>query len=154
MITRARVEDAIAYASASIPNENDCRFGDASPIRIPDEERRGVRNAIEGLVASSVDLACADVIEWQRSTFPVEAREDALAMARKLSEECLELCEAVALERSLCDVAAELADVLIVAIGLADGQGIDLASEIRAKLEINKRRRYVRSEDGTYSHER
>jgi len=97
---------------------------------------------------------CADVIEWQRETFPREAREDALAMARKLSEECLELCEAIALERPLCDVAAELADVMIVAIGLADGQGIDLASEIRAKLAINKRRTYRRDDDGTYSHER
>ena len=101
-----------------------------------------------------MDDVCAAVIEWQRATFPREAREDALAMARKLSEECLELCEAVALERQPDEVAAELADVVIVALGLADGQGIDLASEIRAKLEVNKLRTYRRDDDGTYSHER
>lgn len=46
--------------------------------------------------------------------------------------------------------AEELADVLIYALGMAEIAGVDLESALVKKVEKNKRRVYVRREDGTW----
>ena len=49
------------------------------------------------------------------------------------------------------ELAEELADVAIYLLGFAEMNGIDLEPAILAKIEKNRRRKYVQREDGTYT---
>ncbi len=49
------------------------------------------------------------------------------------------------------ELAEEMADVAIYLLGFAQMNNVDLESAILAKIEKNRRRKYVQREDGTYT---
>ena len=49
------------------------------------------------------------------------------------------------------DIAEEMADVAIYLLGFAEMVGVDLEPAILAKIEKNRRRKYIQREDGTYT---
>lgn len=83
-----------------------------------------------------------EIVEWADSVFPERRPESALL---KLFEEVGELV------KDPSD-GSEYADICIMMFDLANMYKIDLAAEIRAKIEINKRRNWAKSKTGTLQH--
>ena len=75
-----------------------------------------------------------DIAEWQRKTFPASDDE---SKYHHLREETRELWEAMAIGIGL---GKELADCVILLIGIADNRNIDIQKEIIDKMKINKNR--------------
>lgn len=93
--------------------------------------------------AESLDVLAEEVRRWQHATFP---RATPASAARHLLKEAREL------DAAPTD-AEEIADVLLLIIGVADAAGVDLAAAARAKLEINKTRSWgVPDADGVVEH--
>jgi NTP pyrophosphatase (non-canonical NTP hydrolase) len=86
----------------------------------------------------------AEIAEWADSVVP--NRTPLSVIAKMLGE----VGELIASER-MSDP-SELADVMILALDLAHLQGIDAAEAIRAKLEVNRKRRWVVSDNGCAQH--
>lgn len=70
--------------------------------------------------------------EWQKQTFPFSTRESKF---EHLLEEVAEL------SYDLSD-GAEMADIVILLLGIADSQNINLADELKKKFEILKNRKW------------
>lgn len=93
----------------------------------------------------SLESLFEEVRQWQRKTFPTAT---AKSVAKHLSKEAEEL---------LADPTelSELADVFILAIGVADQLGADIFDVIECKLEINKEREWGEpDEHGVIEHVR
>ena len=70
--------------------------------------------------------------EWQRSTFPASTHESKF---KHLLKEIKEL------EENMAD-GTEMADIIMLVVGMADIQGIDISSKLQEKFEINKQRKW------------
>jgi hypothetical protein len=91
----------------------------------------------------SLETLFEEIQVWQRETFP---RATALSAANHLVREAKELLEDPS-------ELSELADVIILAVGVADQLGIDIEEVVRIKLEINKERVWGEpDEDGVVEH--
>lgn len=104
----------------------------------------------------------ADVVSWQRETFGF-GMDRGEAMAHHLAEEAEELVEsagwlvetaseqgedvAARLASGRVHLAGELADVLILAAGVAAEFGVDLAAAVEAKLAKNRKRTWLRPDE-------
>ena len=86
----------------------------------------------------------AEIAEWADSVVP--NRTPLSVIAKMLGE----VGELIASER-MSDP-SELADVMILAIDLAHLQGIDAAEAVRAKLEINRSRKWKVADNGCAQH--
>lgn len=85
----------------------------------------------------SLERVFEDVRRWQHKTFP---KATAKSATHHLSREARELLLDMEHEKSLEDVASELADVIILSVGIADQLGVDIERIVGEKLEINKKR--------------
>ncbi|HEV2734883.1 MAG TPA: dATP/dGTP pyrophosphohydrolase domain-containing protein [Longimicrobiaceae bacterium] len=83
-----------------------------------------------GLGRRSLDDLLADVVAWQRETFPVATPASVVEHLRR---------EVAELVNDPHD-AMEQADALFLLAGLAAHTGVDLADAVRRKLEINRAR--------------
>jgi NTP pyrophosphatase (non-canonical NTP hydrolase) len=86
----------------------------------------------------------AEIAGWADSVVP--NRTPLSVIAKMLGE----VGELIASER-MSDP-SELADVLILALDLAHLQGIDAAEAVRAKLEVNKSRKWRIADNNTAQH--
>lgn len=84
----------------------------------------------------------ADIVEWADATFPARNASSALL---KLFEEVGELVKDPS-------SGPEYADICIMLFDLANMHGVDLAEAIRAKMEINRGRRWEITSLGTLHH--
>lgn len=83
-----------------------------------------------------------EIVQWADSVFPSRTPQSALL---KLFEEIGELVKDPA-------DGGEYADIVIMMLDLADMHHIDLAAEVRAKIEINRNRNWAKSKTGTLQH--
>jgi hypothetical protein len=115
-----------------------------------------------------IELAC-EIAEWHEQTFP-DATEDGQIL--KLSEEFTEWREAGQDFDNREEKYAELADILIVAgvlefrydnamgkfifddiiEGLYLNDSIVVLNAVQTKMEINRRRKWIKLPDGRYKH--
>lgn len=115
-----------------------------------------------------IELAC-EIAEWHEQTFP-DASEDGQIL--KLSEEFTEWLELKQNAASWEEQYKEIADVLIVAgvlefrydnamgkfifddiiEGLYLNDSIVVLNEVQTKMEINRRRKWIKLPDGRYKH--
>ncbi len=94
---------------------------------------------------AEVNKLFEDVHEWQLATFPKATRE---SKYKHLQKEMLELGEDLSNPK-------EIADCLLLLIGIACIQGYDPAVLIRQKLAINKARKWGKPDaDGVVEHVR
>lgn len=75
---------------------------------------------------------------WSRETFGKPSSN--LRIAIRANEEMAELLRALAIDDTNPKAASEIADVLIVLYGVAEGLGVHLATEVNRKMAINRRR--------------
>jgi len=89
-----------------------------------------------------------DVAQWQDKTFPGQTIEQKITHLKK---ELVELAQA---PRD----ASEQADVLILVVGIFATCGAksprDVLAAAHAKHEINKLRRWIAQDDGTWAHDK
>lgn len=115
-----------------------------------------------------IELAC-EIAEWHEQTFP-DATEDSQVL--KLSEEFTEWRESKQNANSWDEQYKEIADVLIVAAvlefrydnamgkyifndiieGLYMNDSKTVLNAIKDKMEINRRRKWIKLPDGRYKH--
>jgi NTP pyrophosphatase (non-canonical NTP hydrolase) len=89
------------------------------------------------------------IAEWAEEAFgPVS---DYSALVKRASLELIELEQAV-YDGSKDEIANEIADVMILLYRLAELNKIDLAAAINKKMTINRKRRWLKSGDGTGRH--
>lgn len=88
-------------------------------------------------MTEGLEAALSDVLAWSRATFP---DREALPTAVHLRREAAELCAALARGES---AAEELADVVILAVALADCLHVDLAEVVTCKLVLLTTRRWA-----------
>lgn len=92
-----------------------------------------IRNAVEDkLRERSLERLLEEVVSWQKQVFTQATSQ---SRAEHLYREAKEL-------RDDPSDAQEMADVLFLLAGLADGEGVDLAAAVRTKLAINKAREW------------
>jgi NTP pyrophosphatase (non-canonical NTP hydrolase) len=83
--------------------------------------------------------------EWQRATFPPSTAASKLAHLRK---------ELVELEAAPTD-AGEIADCIMLLVGVASLAGVDVQQALEDKLAVNKQRRWGEPDaDGVVEHVR
>jgi Protein of unknown function (DUF550) len=81
--------------------------------------------------------------EWQLQTFP---QSTALSKLTHLKKEIIEL------EQNPADP-YEMADIIMLVCGMASIQGIDIATALETKFEVNKNRKWgIPDKDGVVSH--
>ena len=97
-----------------------------------------------------VDLTLQqEVTGWANELFP---NRDIHGCVHKLTaEEFPEFLMAVS-ENDMIGAKGEIADVLFMLFDIASFLGIDVEQAVREKLEINKRRKWEKTEAGTYKH--
>ena len=91
---------------------------------------------------NEIRLLTDEIVEWADSVFPNRTPQSALL---KLFEEIGELVKDPA-------DGGEYADIMIMMFDLANMHRIDLAAEVRAKIEINRSRVWAKSKTGTLQH--
>lgn len=93
----------------------------------------------------TIEKIAVEVVEWQGKQFP---HSNPAGFAAHLLDEANELVEEPT-------SAEEMADILMLLVGLASICGVDLAAELRRKLEINKARKWGDADErGVVSHVR
>jgi len=81
----------------------------------------------------------SEIIEWQEDVFSAATAQ---AVQDKLEEEAYELWSALYNMEGIGATADEIADVFIVACRWCKMNGMDIESVIRAKMEINRGRKF------------
>lgn len=89
------------------------------------------------------------IADWGRETFG-DAKPRTLALRAR--EELDELIQAIEAKDSDDDIVIEAADVTILLHRLAGTLGTELAEAVNTKMEINRKREWVKSGDGTGQH--
>lgn len=85
----------------------------------------------------------ADLGKWQKATFPQSTHESKF---KHLLKEVKEL------EQDMTD-GIEMADIVMLIVGMAEVQGIDLSAKLAEKFEINKNRKWgTPDKDGVVHH--
>ena len=80
------------------------------------------------------------ISEWAEATFgPVGSN---LSVATRANKEMAELLQALSSDDRNPEAIEEMADVVMCLCRLADRMGIDLESEVKKKLAINKQREW------------
>lgn len=94
----------------------------------------------------SLDGLALEIAEWQAATFEGATREGAAA---HLEQEAAEIRIAAP-----DDVGEEIADAFFMIVQCASLAGVDLISEVRAKLEKNRARKWPKAPDarGVFNH--
>lgn len=80
----------------------------------------------------------ANIQHWQKKTFP---NSDSAAKYNHLIKETLELKEAL-INKDHKNIREELADCMILLIGIAGCNNIDITEAASEKMEINKNRKW------------
>ena len=92
---------------------------------------------------ATVDELQNEVTSWANSVFPDRTMSE---MLTKLKEEIQEL------EKSECLDPLEYGDVAIMLLDMATVGRASITEAVRQKMEINRRRTWMRREDGTRQH--
>jgi len=99
----------------------------------------------------------ASVSKWQNKTFG-NNKEHLLGLTRHLKREVEELeclLYPVGSLSSYENIKSEVADCLIVLIGIADGLGLDLEKSVKEKMRENKKRKWKSPDkDGVIEHKK
>lgn len=99
----------------------------------------------------SMSLIQALIGLWQRVTFGGDGEPEVIrATHKKLEEEARELMLALAASDYAADekVADELADCLIVLLGMADRLGLNAYAEVVRKMAVNRARTWPKAKPG------
>lgn len=91
----------------------------------------------------------SDIATWADSTF---GRSNISAIYWRSSVEFSELGLAIIDGKPKTKIAEEVADVIIVFYRLAEYLGIDLDAEIKKKMAINRKRKWIRDGNGNGRH--
>lgn len=84
--------------------------------------------------------------EWEQETFDHTDQN----LLRKFKEEFEELCDELEHSGSAECVADEMADVFIIMSMFAERFGVDILAAACQKMEINKKRKWAKDENGSY----
>jgi NTP pyrophosphatase (non-canonical NTP hydrolase) len=87
---------------------------------------------------------------WQLETF---GHATNLRKATRVAEEVIELIKDLAYSDTHSKAASEVADILIVLYGVAEGLGVDIYEEVDKKMAINRARKWKLDGTGCGYHE-
>lgn len=97
------------------------------------------------------DMLMTRINEWADDTFGA-GNGNTYGKAKHIEKEAVELMDAVR-DRDINKIRKEIADIFILGIHAAHGEGIDLYDAIAEKFEIVKKRKWqAPDEDGVIQH--
>ena len=131
------------------------QFAGEAPGRLPERVERA--RQLAAAETATVDSALLEAADWLMGLRDRQGLDLVRAAHVKLLHEAAELkaaCDAVSVAGK-GEALEEAADVAICLAGVLAGRGLslgDLSRAILRKVEVNRMRRWVRQQDGTWQH--
>lgn len=132
------------------------QFAGEAPGRLPERVERA-RQLAAAVETATVDGALSEAADWLTGLRDRQGLDLVQAAHVKLLHEAAELeaaCNAVSAAGE-GEALEEAADVAICLAGVLAGRGLslgDLSRAVLRKVEVNRMRRWVRQQDGTWQH--
>ena len=93
------------------------------------------------------------ISEWQNKTFG-DSKDRPVAILTHLKREIEELEMSVLTNINKKETSTELADCVILLVGLAEAFNVDLATAVAKKMKVNRKRRWKKpDQQGVIEHE-